>query len=319
MDELLRLLRLMADGRIHSGTELGRHLGISRAAVWKRLNHLPRLGLEVEAVPGRGYRLRRPLDLLDAAAISAPLADRFDPIEILPTVDSTNRHLARQLPWNRPRVCLAEHQSAGRGRRGRRWHSPLGASLYLSVGWPFPTRPAQLETLALRSALVLAETLDALGLAGIGLKWPNDLLVNGRKLAGILIELSGEWGGPQHAIIGIGVNCHLPDDSPIDQQWTDLQREMGPRRPDRNRLAAALLERLGAMLDELQRGHPSPWRRRWARYELYRDRPVRLHQGPHAIYGIHRGVAEDGALLLERDGRLQRHYAGDVSLRPETP
>ena len=322
MDELIPLLRLLADGDTHSGNRLGERLGISRAAVWKRLARLQALGVPLEARPGRGYRLAQPIDLLDGAALKAALAPatraRLAAIDLLPTVDSTNAHLARLAPWPAPRACLAEHQSAGRGRRGRPWVSPLGASLYLSLAWPFRERPAALETLALRAALAVAEALEDLGLPGVGLKWPNDLVADGRKLAGILIELQGEWGGAQQAIVGVGVNVHLPPEAArtIDRPWTDLATLMGPERPSRTALAAALLDRLCATLERLERSEDDDWRERWRARELYRGEPVRLLQEGGEIQGVYRGIAEDGALLLESDGRLRRCYAGEMSLRP---
>jgi len=322
MDDLIPLLRLLADGATHSGSRLGERLGISRAAVWKRLARLQALGVPLEARPGQGYRLAHPIDLLDEDALSAALAPatraRLAAIDLLPTVDSTNAHLARLAPWSAPRACLAEHQSAGRGRRGRPWVSPLGASLYLSLAWPFRERPPALETLALRAALAVAEALEALGLPGIGLKWPNDLVVEGRKLAGILIELQGEWGGAQQAIVGVGVNVHLPAEAAraIDRPWIDLATLMGADRPRRTALAAALLDHLCATLERLERGEDDGWRARWRTREQYRGEVVRLLQDGGELIGVHRGVAEDGALLLEQDGRLRRCYAGEMSLRP---
>ncbi len=322
MNDLIPLIHLLADGQTRSGAQLGRELGITRAAVWKRIRRLETLGVEVASRSGQGYRLTTPLDLFDPQRLSSLLAPHtgkaLHGIEIHPTLDSTNNHLRRRSPWPGPLACLAEHQSAGRGRRGRRWLSPFAANLYLSLAWTFPERPPALETLGLRTALALAEALDELGVRDVRLKWPNDLIVHDRKLAGILIELDSEWGGPHHAILGIGLNVHLPENAArrLDRPWTDLHRLMGGDRPDRTRLAAAILDRLVILMERLQHGLDDDWQDHWLARDAHLGRPIRLLLDDREIIGIHRGIAADGALLVEHQGICRPYYSGEVSLRP---
>ncbi len=326
MDDLIPLIQRLADGRSRSGTQLARELGISRTAVWKRIQRLERLGLTIERRPGHGYRLTPPLDLLDPHRLAQTLSRRshalLHDIEIHPSLDSTNERLRRRTPWPGPLACLAEHQHAGRGRRGRRWISPFGANLYLSLAWPFPQRPPALESLGLRSALAVAEALEALGTPTLRLKWPNDLIAHGRKLGGILIELDGEWGGAHQVVIGIGLNVHLPPQAArgIDRPWIDLHTLMGEQRPDRTRLAAAILERLLTLLEQMQHGIDDDWQRRWHSRDTHLGQPVRLLSERGEIHGVHRGIAPDGALLVEHHGICRPYYSGEISLRtPKAP
>jgi BirA family transcriptional regulator, biotin operon repressor / biotin---[acetyl-CoA-carboxylase] ligase len=205
------LLRALASGRAVSGAALGRELGVSRAAVWKAVRRLVDLGLDIEALPGRGYRLARPLTLLDRdgvqAALPAGIAARLGVLEVLAETDSTNaRVLAAERPVGELVACLAEYQSAGRGRRGRQWLSPPGAGICLSVGGRVPAAPSDYAALPTAVGVACAAALEALGVRGIGLKWPNDLLLDGGKLGGILIELRGESQGPATVAVGLGLN-----------------------------------------------------------------------------------------------------------------
>lgn len=203
MDRTLELLRLLADGRLHSGAVLAERLDMTRAAVCKAVRRLSdQLGLEITSGRGRGYRLITPIELLDAQRIGETLAatGRAPPVrlEIHQRIDSTNRHLMREAAHGAPSgtVCLAERQTAGQGRHGRCWVSPFGANLYLSILWRYPCGPAGLSGLSLAAGAVVADALRQLGVQGLVLKWPNDLLWGGRKLGGILLEVSGEAQGP---------------------------------------------------------------------------------------------------------------------------
>ena len=318
----LELLQILADGHWHSGETLARNLGLSRAAVWKRLQGLQNLpGVTVEAVPGQGYRLAHPLELFDRERLLAELAPRrrtrLEALEIHPVIDSTSSALLRAPapPLHHGRACLAEYQTAGRGRRGRAWVGGFGRNLMLSLAWRFDLELAGLAGLSLAVGVTLAEVLEQAGLTGHGLKWPNDLLVGGAKLAGILVEAQGEAGGPCTAVIGLGLNLALDDEAGvIDQPWTDLRSHLSPL-PSRNRLAGRLLDRLIATCQRLQRegvaSYLDPWRRR----DLFRDRPVRLQTPRGDSHGICRGIDDQGALLLETAAGLERHHAGEVSLR----
>lgn len=316
-----RLIRALAPGEIVSGADLARILGVSRTAVWNRLRRLAALGVAVAAVRGRGYRLAAPLELLDRDLILAGLAPevstRIGAFHLPFAVDSTNAALLRLPGSPQLRVCLAEYQWAGRGRRGRAWQSPLGAQIPLSIGYGFAALPADFAGLGLAVGVMAAQALQRLGAPDIGLKWPNDLLWQGRKLGGVLIELRGEAGGPCDVVVGVGVNVQLPDPSAglIDQPWTDLGRILGGARPHRNRVAAALIDALIPGLDRFAEEGLAPFLAAFRRIDVLAGRRVSVEQRGDWLEGIARGVSERGALLLEDAAGIRPYWSGEVSVR----
>jgi BirA family biotin operon repressor/biotin-[acetyl-CoA-carboxylase] ligase len=315
------LLRILSDGRFHSGEALGKALGVGRAAVWKRLRALRAAGFEVDSVPGRGYRLTESLELLDPELIlgrlDAAVRSGLGPLEVHQELDSTNSELLRRassLPSGA--VCLAEAQSAGRGRRGRVWHSPRARNLYLSLLWRFPRGPEALGGLALVVGLAVRAALEDAGVLGATVKWPNDVLHQGAKLAGALIELSGEAGGASCVIIGVGINVSMPQSgaAAITQAWTDASRAAGAP-VSRNLLAAALLNRLHQNLVRFGEQGLKPFLEEWRLHDALAGRPVTV-QGVNVVQGIARGIDADGAFLLEDEtGAVSRWLSGDVSVR----
>lgn len=316
------LLELLADGRFHSGQDLAVALGLSRTAVWKQLRRLASdLGLSLDAVRGRGYRLRHPLELLDSARImediGADIGPRIESLNVMRTVDSTNRCALDQPPSapGRGRAWLAEHQTSGRGRRGRRWISAYGGNLYLSLGWSFDLPMSRLGGLSLVAGAVVAEVLEESGSPVHGLKWPNDVLVDDSKMAGILLEAAGEANGPALAVIGIGINLRLSDpDANIDQPWIDWERAVGVP-VSRNRLAALLLDRLARACRDFAESGLAPFIARWSRFDLLCGQRVSLFRGKEVIEGEYAGVAVDGALRLVTDAGVREYHAGEVSVR----
>ncbi len=319
------LISLLADGRFHSGGVLAERLGVSRAAVWKRLPRLEALGLDIYRVPGKGYRLAGALELLDVDVIRAAIAEAglaaCVELEVLGETDSTNARVAGTRPAPRTaKAVLAEYQTAGRGRRGREWISPYGSNLYLSVAWTFPTLPKDLTALPLVAAVIAAEALAALQ-APVQLKWPNDLYADGRKLGGVLVELQGEPAGQCVAVIGLGINVRMPAAAGADiaQPWTDLAQALGgSTQLLRNRLAGAMVVALVRGLARFEEQGFAPFRETWRALDLFRGREVVLEGGPGPVSGRAAGIDEDGALLIEREGVLSRHLSGDVSLRART-
>ncbi|MBS7664180.1 bifunctional biotin--[acetyl-CoA-carboxylase] ligase/biotin operon repressor BirA [Pseudomonas lalucatii] len=316
---MLPLLRLLQDGRFHSGEALGVALGVSRAAVWKQLRALEaELGLPVHKVRGRGYRLASPLRLLDEGQLAASGPDHAWPITVLPSVDSTNSEALRQLSSQRqpPFVVLAERQTSGRGRRGRAWVSPFAENLYYSLVLRVEGGVRQLEGLSLVVGLALLRAIRALGVEQAGLKWPNDLLVNGRKIAGILLELSGDPADVCHVVIGIGVNVNmLPAESlSIDQPWTSMRAELGCG-VDRNELVGLLNEQLSAYLGRLRQEGFAKLLEEWQGNHLWQGRRVVLTAGTQQIEGVVRGVDSTGALRLLVDGVERLFSGGELSLR----
>ena len=325
------LLEQLGEGPV-SGDTLARRAGLTRAAIWKRIGALREAGIEVEASPGRGYALRQPVSLLDAAAIErglpAAVRDSLAGLEVAWSLDSTSSELLRRGPpetgaW----VLLAERQTGGRGRRGRAWASPLAAHVSFSVARRFGGGLARLGGLSLVAGVAVADALRTLGLGAVGLKWPNDLVVPDgeglRKLGGILVEGGGEHAGPAHAVIGIGVNVRLPAaaGASIDQPWTDLASCL-PRTADavapvdRNAIAAALLSALLPALDAFDRGGLPPFLPRFASFDVLAGREVLVRDGNRQHGGVARGVAPDGGLRIAlAGGGEQVFHGGETSVR----
>jgi BirA family biotin operon repressor/biotin-[acetyl-CoA-carboxylase] ligase len=312
------LLEALADGRFHSGEALARVAGVTRSAVWKQVGRLAELGLDVQRVPGRGYRIEGGLDLLDAAQVRAALGPAtraaLEVIEVHRSLDSTNTQLSTRVAA-RHAACLAEHQSAGRGRVGRRWISPFGANLYCSVAWTFDALPPGIQALALAAGAAVAQAVDPDGRFGVRLKWPNDLVAADRKLGGVLVEMRGEPPGATRVVVGVGLNVRMPEaaGAAIDQPWTDLAT-LGAGTA-RNVLAAAVLDALAQMLTRFARDGFAAAYDSWSARDALRDRDVAVSGAGKALRGIARGIDRDGALRLEVDGAVQRMVVGEVSLR----
>jgi len=318
------LLALLADGQFHSGEELAAVLGVSRTAVWKRLKRLSaEAGLSLESVRGKGYRLQQGVDLLDGgrirAALGGPQSALLAELLVLDSVDSTNSELLRraQAGAGSGLACTAERQTAGRGRRGRAWVSPYASNIYLSVLWRFGQGAAALEGLSLAVGVAVCRALAACGVAGAALKWPNDVLHGGAKLGGILLEMSGDAAGACQVVVGIGLNVHMPAAAAgaIDQAWTDIRRASGGPVPQRNALAAALLNEVLPLLAGFERQGFGAWRQAWLALDAYAGAPVILDTGGQRLAGVARGVDGRGALCLETASGVQAFHGGEISLR----
>lgn len=314
------LLALLADGCFHSGDAIGQAAGVSRAAIWKVVEQLRALGVPIEAVRGRGYRLPKPVELLAVDVIQQHLsqlgAPRL-PLEVLLQCDSTNRVLLERAKAGEGNQLLTtEVQTAGRGRWGRLWIAPFGSTLCLSLLWRFPVLPHGLAGLSLAIGIVCAEALGRLGV-GIRLKWPNDLLLDGRKLGGILVELVGEVSGPCSVVIGLGMN--LADAELIAEDAGQpvaalSEADVGLAR-QRNLLLATLA---AAMMHACERFAEEGFRAfhsQWLGYDHLAGKPVVLSLPREEVRGIARGVDTQGALLLEREGLVETWISGDLRLR----
>ncbi len=324
MDRTLELVRLLADGDCHSGEAIAGKLGITRAGVWKIMARVrEQLGLRVESVRGRGYRLAAPLELLDAGCILEALTAEGQPplarLEIHDQIDSTNARLMAEAQAGAPSgtACLAERQTAGRGRRGRTWISPFGTNLYLSLLWRYPLAPAALSGVSLAAGVAAARVLRDSGVTHLTLKWPNDLLWQRRKLGGLLLEVAGEAQGPSLLVVGLGINLRMHADQGrvIDQPWVDLAAILGGRLPGRNVLAARLIAALCAALEHYGQLGLEPFLADWDAFDGLRGEPVRLLLGERVIQGTYGGVAPDGALLLTTAEGVRSYHSGEVSLR----
>jgi BirA family biotin operon repressor/biotin-[acetyl-CoA-carboxylase] ligase len=316
------LLAKLADGRFHSGQDLADQHEVSRTAIWKQIASLQELGLEIERVRGQGYRIPGGVDLLHAPTIYAGLEPRARDLAQRPCDQSRSilqmpncSAVTRRSPVRCRMSCRS--QSAGRGRRGRSWVSPFASSIYLSAAWQFEGGAEVLEGLSLAVGVALGEAITALGAPGVRLKWPNDLLLDGGKAAGILVELSGDLSGPCTAIIGIGVNVRLPAGQAevIDQPWTDLQSAVGAP-VSRNALVAEILNRLLPLVDDYEAGGFGAWAERWEALHAHAGAEVAVEQAGKQLIGTVIGVDARGALMLQTESGVQALRGGEVSLRP---
>ncbi|MEH0834312.1 bifunctional biotin--[acetyl-CoA-carboxylase] ligase/biotin operon repressor BirA [Pectobacterium cacticida] len=312
----LKLINILSDGEFYSGELLGEMMGMSRAAINKHIQTIRDWGIDVFTVTGKGYALPAPMQLLDESAILEHLPEGG--VTVLPIVDSTNQYLLDRLDTlSSGHACLAEYQQSGRGRRGRQWFSPFGANLYLSLYWRLEQGPAAAVGVSLVIGIVMAEVLHQLGADGVRVKWPNDLYLKDRKLAGILVELTGKTGDAANLVIGAGINLRMRDPAPdtISQGWINLQ-EAGIN-INRNTLASTLISELRSALAVFELHGLTPFVSRWKALDNYYNRTVRLIIGNREIYGIDRGIDHQGALLLEKDGKITSYIGGEISLRGE--
>ncbi|WP_034461789.1 bifunctional biotin--[acetyl-CoA-carboxylase] ligase/biotin operon repressor BirA [Buttiauxella noackiae] len=310
----LTLISILADGEFHSGEQLGEQLGMSRAAINKHIQTLRDWGVDVFTVPGKGYSLPDPIQLLNEELIKSQI--ETGSVAVLPVIDSTNQYLLDRIETLQSGdACIAEYQQAGRGRRGRQWFSPFGANLYLSMFWRLEQGPAAAVGLSLVIGIVMAEVLRGLGAENVRVKWPNDLYLNDRKLAGILVELTGKTGDAAQIVIGAGINLAMRNvaTNVINQSWINLQ-EAGIN-IDRNALAIRIIKELRKALHLFEEEGLIPFLPRWKTLDNFINRQVKLIIGDREIYGISRGINEQGGLLLEQDGVIKPWVGGEISLR----
>ncbi|WP_024697566.1 bifunctional biotin--[acetyl-CoA-carboxylase] ligase/biotin operon repressor BirA [Pseudomonas avellanae] len=314
---MLTLLKLLADGAFHSGQVLGESLGVSRSAVWKQLQQLESdLGIEVHKVRGRGYRLAAPIVLLDPAAIVESGMPGEWSVRTYDSIDSTNAEASRLIALGAPMPLLvvAEQQTAGRGRRGRKWVSPYAENLYYSLVLRIDGGMRQLEGLSLLVGLAVMNVLRDMGVQGAGLKWPNDVLVGRQKIAGILLELIGDPADVCHVIIGIGVNVNMRASTEVDQLWTSVKLQTGAP-ADRNTIAARISAQLEALLAVHRQEGFLAFQKEWERGHLWQGAAVKLLSGIETVEGVVLGVDSLGALRLEVNGLEKSFSGGELSLR----
>jgi len=319
------LIRLLSDGEFHSGEQLGERLGVSRAAVWKQLRKLEALGIVMEAVKGQGYRLAEPLELLDGARIVAGLSREsrglLTRLFVEETLPSSNAFLRERFVQGagHGEVCLVEQQSAGRGRRGRPWNTPWGQSLMLSLGWRVESGVAALEGLSLAVGVVLAQVLERHGVAP-RLKWPNDVLLEQSgggfgKLAGILVEVTGDTAGPCEVVIGMGINVGLPPGFRVGMdQPAAAVHDQAPE-VSRNELAVELIEALLSLVAGFEAKGFAAWQEAWNERHAFAGHEVDILRGERREQAVAEGVDAAGNLLVRQEGRQLRLAGGEISVR----
>jgi BirA family transcriptional regulator, biotin operon repressor / biotin---[acetyl-CoA-carboxylase] ligase len=320
-----RVFAELANGEFHSGEQLAEKLGVSRGAVWKAAESLRELGATLHAVRNKGYRLRSGSDALDARQIAALLPEavrsHVRSVDAAWTVDSTNSALLARPnpPLGSCEVMLAEYQTAGRGRRGRAWLAPPGGSICLSLCWVFREVPQDLGALGLVIGVCALRALRESGLEEARLKWPNDLVVEGKKLGGILIDLRAESAGPACVVIGIGLNVALGAKlleaigetgvSAVDLVTAGLER------PSRNALAAGLITQIVRGLLAFEKEGLRSFAEEWRGADALRGRQIDVHTLEGVARGLARGIDLHGALVVETPQGVRRFISGDVTVR----
>lgn len=302
-----------------SGEQLSQSLGVSRTAIWKQIQILRELGYQIEAQPRQGYRLVERPDLLLPAEVTSGLKTSWlgHQLVYLEETDSTNevaKRLARE-GAGEGTVVVAEHQTRGKGRLGRQWISPPRAGVYFTVILRPPLTPAEAPQATLMAAVAAARGLiSATGLE-VRIKWPNDLLISGRKVAGILTELGADMDRIHYLVIGIGINVNIRrEDLPPELNYptTALQSEL--KRPvSRRRILQLCLEELESAYQGWIKNGFSPLRQQWKELSHTLGERVKVNLGEKVVEGLAEDLAEDGSLLLRQpDGSLCRLVAGEV-------
>ncbi len=316
------LLSILADGKFHSGRELGDEIGISRSAIWKHMRRLEDGGLEIYSVKGRGYRVPGGLELLDLSKVKAELLPEvlavMGQVDLQLTIPSTNALAMSESQKGdcHGRLFVAEQQTAGRGRRGREWVSPFARNLYFSLVWRFEQGVAALEGLSLLVGLAMVRAMKKIDIEGVQLKWPNDLLYQNKKLAGILLEVHGEASGQCQVVIGVGVNAEMPREigEAIDQPWIDLKTVVG-KHVSRNLLLAEILNELVVCLGEFEKNGFSGLVSEWQSHNAMQDQSIVLQVGNELVEGVCKGVDASGALLLKSGADVRAYHGGEISIQ----
>lgn len=325
MDKQYYLISRLADGNFHSGESMAAALGISRTAVWKHIKKLADVELDVFSVNGKGHRLSRTLELLDAdkirSSMTASAIDMIDEFKVLSVLDSTNQYLYQLLNKKSIHavVVLAEYQLSGKGRRGNDWISPYASGLCLSIGWHFESTPASPTALSLATGVAVCRSLQRLGIKDAGLKWPNDIICNGKKLGGILLESRGETAGCSDVVLGIGINVNLPDQTlnTIQQPVTDLNR-IAHQFISRNALAGIVIEELLLMLEDYQTHGFISCIEEWRDFDVLKGEQAELVLHNDTLSGKILGIDENGLLMMSINGEMKCFSSGELSLRIHT-
>lgn len=310
------LLAVLADGAFHSGEQIGAELGISRAAISQQIKSLRLLGLEIFSITGKGYRLNTPLDLLNTEILQHLTAGA--PIHTCAVIDSTNQYMMAQLDrWQKGECLLAETQTAGRGRRGRHWHSPFGSQFIMSMYWRLDDGPSAAMGLSLAIGVAVVQALESAGYRDLSLKWPNDIYMARRKLAGILVEMSAAVGGICHLVIGVGVNLNLPDAviAQLDQPCAHLAEQ--PVVVERNQLSATIIRALRNALTLFELQGLTAFLTEWNRLDIFMQQPVKVLLGNQVIHGIYCGIDGQGNMLLQDHEGMHKFVGGEISLRAD--
>lgn len=323
----IKLLQYLSDGQFYSGKQLALEFGVSRTTIWNYLKNLEKFGIDFHAVKGKGTRLAKPIELLNKQLIleglSLESSKYISQLELLTSLPSTSKYLLQKnqsQKLNSGMVCIAEMQTSGKGRLGRAWVSPFAQNLYISFLWNFKTGIGALSGLSLACGIAVCHALKNIGLNGHALKWPNDILFEESKLAGILVEIQGESQDEYTAIVGIGINCNMTaqEANQIDQPWTDIKKAILGKPFSRNALASELIGQVLKVLSAFESEGLKPLLPEWNKYDACKDKNVKIIAGATSSLGVAKGVTELGELkLLNSVGEIEHITSGEVSLRLE--
>jgi BirA family transcriptional regulator, biotin operon repressor / biotin---[acetyl-CoA-carboxylase] ligase len=319
---LQKLITILNDGHFHTGDEIGEKLNITRAAIWKSTEKLADYGIAIQSVKSKGYALSEPLLLLDSKKIKLTLSEKIInliDLEILETTPSTNEQLKNITKKSPFTIVLSEQQTQGKGRLGRNWHSPFGQNIYFSCHYRFQKDVSKLAGLSLVVALATINALHKFQSKNrFAIKWPNDILVDAKKLAGILIEINAEAHGLADVIMGVGINCNMLHIKPdhIDAPWTSL-RQISGEFADRNELVAALITYVVDYIQKFEVSGLSPFITEWRKYDYLSGKTITVANGnAKELTGVATGIDKQGHLLLKLDnGNIQTFSSGDTTLR----
>lgn len=316
-----QIISLLADGKSRSGQEIGDLLNITRSAVWKIMHKLTELGIPVERNQGKGYRFTRPVQMLDKEVIWQALSPKTQQLiprfTLLDTVDSTNNTMLAKIKEGKPSgsLVLTEHQTSGRGRLGRTWHSPYAANIYLALYWHFTKDTSELSGLSQVISTAVLSALAENNVSDLTLKWPNDIYHGQKKLAGVLIDLIAEPHSSTESVIGIGVNVSMPStENEIDQPWTDIHT-LTNEFPDRNIIVSSILNAIYPALEEFDSQGFAPFVTRWAEHDGLTGKAITAFNAQQEIEGIAEGIGPKGELLIQTSDKMIPFCNGSVRLR----
>ncbi|PPI88298.1 biotin--[acetyl-CoA-carboxylase] synthetase [Candidatus Pantoea edessiphila] len=316
MNIKLKLIDILSNGKIYSGNRLSKNLGISISSLSSKINILKSWGLDTHITSENEYYLLNSIKLINEKEIKSKLGK--DTVLFIPVLNSTNQYLLDHIDFLRSGdICVAEHQIVGRGRHGRCWYSPFGCNVYMSMCWKLKHKRNILSSIALVIGVLVAETIQSLGVKNIYTKWPNDLYINGSKFAGILIEINKIRYNYTKIIIGVGINISMlnnfKNNLKINSQWITL-KEIGYD-INRNDLIVNLTKNFRKFLPIFEKEGFSPFLLRWKNLDSFTNKYVKLIIGKRELHGISRGIDNRGALILENNGKIQSWLGGEISLR----
>jgi BirA family biotin operon repressor/biotin-[acetyl-CoA-carboxylase] ligase len=320
MNLIYQLIQILSDGKFHSGEELGSTLKVTRSAIWKTMRKLAKLELEIYRVKKKGYQIPSGLELLDLNKIVPYLNPIIDlkRITLLNEINSTNNYIFAQLKstLQSRMIVLAEYQSAGKGRRGRSWYSPFGTNIYLSMHHQFNKDPSELSGLSLATGVAIVKALEKYGVYHLKLKWPNDVLWQGRKLSGILVEMTAESHAKTNAVIGIGLNIRVAKKT-LDQQqnWVDVA-EILAAQPARNQIIALILNEMTQMIHDFEKYGFLYFKNDWQALHDFHQQKITIQTHSQHLHGRVVGINDQGELLIiDEFDQLRNLMHGEISIR----